>query len=168
MRYNCSIEITNTPKVQQTPRRVLTTRKGYFQMAMNDSTSLKLCSKCGNEYPATNQYFNKDNRDPSGFRNPCKTCKGVKNQVRLCEPLDIGIPGAVGIQLTKGCVAIVDDCDADLARLYWHTTSIKGKPAYACGNVPGGGRATRKIYGYSENVVEMTHRTPVLQNTLQG
>jgi HNH endonuclease len=115
-------------------------------MAISDSTSRKRCSKCGNEYPATSIYFNVDKRDPSGFRNPCKACKGVKNQIRECAPVDIGIPNAVGIQLSKGCIAIVDERDADLARRYWHVTTEKGKPCYACGNTPLGSRSTAKVY----------------------
>jgi hypothetical protein len=32
----------------------------------------------------------------------------------------------IEIQLTRGYVAIVDDCDADLASLKWHSTSMRG------------------------------------------
>ncbi len=43
-------------------------------------------------------------------------------------------PRTIEIQLTKGYVAIVDEQDADLAALKWHTT-ISGKRPYAATNI---------------------------------
>lgn len=36
----------------------------------------KRCTKCGNEYPATAEYFYRDNRAKDGLKFRCKKCKG--------------------------------------------------------------------------------------------
>lgn len=37
----------------------------------------KFCKKCGNEYPATTEYFFVDKRTPDKLSLPCKECKRV-------------------------------------------------------------------------------------------
>lgn len=56
----------------------------------------------------------------------------------------------IEIQLTKGQVAIVDDCDADLAELNWHATRSRGaKTSYAA----------RRIWtGYKAQTNEWLHK----------
>jgi hypothetical protein len=43
---------------------------------MNDQP-MKRCNKCGEEYPATEYYFRRHSQNQSGYRNPCKQCRGV-------------------------------------------------------------------------------------------
>jgi hypothetical protein len=51
----------------------------------NDSTNTpqRLCPKCGQEKPLTNEYFARDKNRKSGFGSYCKTCKQsyVKNNL---------------------------------------------------------------------------------------
>lgn len=35
----------------------------------------KRCTKCGNEYPATNEYFNRSSRSKDGLKEGCKDCR---------------------------------------------------------------------------------------------
>lgn len=105
---------------------------------------LKRCCRCGQEKPATLEYFNLYNRALDGLRNPCRTCLGVPNR-RIGKPLDIGIPGAVGIPLTKGHIATVDESDADLVNSYWHAKVRVGRNAiYAARNAQRDGKRTEE------------------------
>jgi len=44
---------------------------------MNDSTTpMKTCKKCGQDFPATAEYFSRNKRQKDGLFYYCKTCKG--------------------------------------------------------------------------------------------
>ncbi len=107
-------------------------------MAISDPvTSQKYCSRCGKSYPATKEYFHTDEREKDGFRNPCKVCKGVKNRIRNTAPIAIPIIGAVGLPLTRGLVAVIDECDVDITQYLWHITSHNhGQCFYASARIP--------------------------------
>lgn len=48
---------------------------------MSDSTiPLKKCTKCGNEYPATTEFFTKDKRGKYGLNYYCKSCQKKANE----------------------------------------------------------------------------------------
>lgn len=42
----------------------------------------KTCSKCGDEFPATTEYWHRDNRSKDGLLGHCKTCEGARRQKR--------------------------------------------------------------------------------------
>ncbi len=44
------------------------------------STLLKRCNKCGNDFPATLEYFHKDRDKPDGLATFCKECKRLANR----------------------------------------------------------------------------------------
>ena len=44
---------------------------------------IKKCTKCGNEYPATLDYFHKDLTKKDGLHSWCKNCKLEKDRIRL-------------------------------------------------------------------------------------
>lgn len=48
-------------------------------MATPDSIT-KCCSKCGQEYPATREYFSPDKRASDGFYSACKPCRRRQNR----------------------------------------------------------------------------------------
>lgn len=61
-------------EVLATPAPPLTASEGIsFMTAINDSTT-KRCSKCGAEYPATPEYFNRDRQTKCGLHPYCKAC----------------------------------------------------------------------------------------------
>jgi len=41
----------------------------------NDTIGNKTCTKCGVEYPATSEYFNRDKYHPTGLTSQCKECR---------------------------------------------------------------------------------------------
>lgn len=43
-------------------------------MSTSDDTPTKICSKCGNEYPATTEYFARDAQKRDGLYSSCKRC----------------------------------------------------------------------------------------------
>jgi hypothetical protein len=59
-------------------------KEAEFQMAaQNDTTTpLKRCSKCGNEYPATLEYFYKHPLGKYGLQYYCKACTGEDSKRR--------------------------------------------------------------------------------------
>jgi len=124
--------------------------KGLAHMSIIPAT--KRCSKCKRYLPATTEFFytsghsQKYNRF---FRNPCKECRGVKGTRRHdVSIVDVGIAGCVGIPLTRGYVAIVDECDADLINRKWSASSRNAD-----------------IYATSSNSREYLHRT-IMQRIL--
>ena len=49
---------------------------------------MKKCAKCGNEYPATSEYFYKNRSSKSGLTGDCKKCRGKyreNNRKKLAE-----------------------------------------------------------------------------------
>jgi hypothetical protein len=46
----------------------------------NHTTPLKRCTKCGNEYPATTEHFNKNCQANDGLHPNCKACRSVYRQ----------------------------------------------------------------------------------------
>lgn len=50
---------------------------------MSDSTPLKRCSKCKNEYPATPEFFTRNKSCSDGLHTICKTCKQQQNKAYL-------------------------------------------------------------------------------------
>lgn len=99
---------------------------------MTTSIHLKRCSRCGEDKPASPEFFNRCKRDT--FKNPCRKCLGVPDR-RIGKSLDVGISGVVGLPLTKGYIAVVDACDADLVDSYWHAKVRVGRKAvYAARN----------------------------------
>lgn len=44
---------------------------------------MKQCSKCGQEYPASPQYFHRDCRRKSGFKSYCKVCAKKQKLIYL-------------------------------------------------------------------------------------
>jgi hypothetical protein len=42
---------------------------------------LKRCAKCGNDYPATSEYFSKHIKCKDGFRSHCKECHNKEKKV---------------------------------------------------------------------------------------
>lgn len=44
-------------------------------MWMVNKMLTKMCTKCKTEYPASSEFFSKDNRTKSGFQFYCKTCQ---------------------------------------------------------------------------------------------
>lgn len=95
---------------------------------MLDSTT-KECRTCGNEYPATPEYFRRYAKMKDGLVIHCKRCQ-CKKVPRNPAPIEVGIPGALGLPLTKGHIAIIDEIDADLGAFRWKANVIKGR-AYA-------------------------------------
>ena len=49
-------------------------RQGLNPMPTPDHTPSKRCTKCGDEYPATAEYFHADRSKLSGIRSSCKWC----------------------------------------------------------------------------------------------
>lgn len=43
----------------------------------NDTTPTKICTKCGQEFPATTEYFHKSKRGKYGLRADCKQCQSI-------------------------------------------------------------------------------------------
>lgn len=41
----------------------------------------KICSKCGEEYPATREYFCLDRRKKSGLGARCKKCENIRSEI---------------------------------------------------------------------------------------
>lgn len=122
MWYNRFIKNTNGHKVLDTPLPVLTISKGNLQMATSDTITtsiVKRCNKCGLYKPASVLFFSRNSGISDGFRNPCRECSGQKSAYRDISPIDVGVPGVIGIPLTKGHVTVVDICDGDLAALRW-------------------------------------------------
>ncbi len=64
------------------PQRTSTKRKKDFRMATPDSTPLKRCSKCGVEYPATNEHFRNSNQSKDGLFAYCRECCRVIDRQR--------------------------------------------------------------------------------------
>lgn len=51
-------------------------------MATSDSTTpMKRCSKCGEEYPATTEYFHRQEHGKFGLMGACKACKKTERQL---------------------------------------------------------------------------------------
>ncbi len=42
---------------------------------MSDDVPMKRCNKCGEEYPATNEFFTRDKKWKDGLNSACKMCK---------------------------------------------------------------------------------------------
>lgn len=64
---------TRTARVLETPTPPLSNQSVRTEVHTSDSTT-KACTKCGNEYPATLEYFYSEPRRPSGMRTECKVC----------------------------------------------------------------------------------------------
>lgn len=47
------------------------------ELAHMDSIPQKRCAKCGNEYPATTEYFYVDRKTSDGLVSPCKNCRRI-------------------------------------------------------------------------------------------
>jgi len=53
---------------------------------MNEENKLKKCSKCGEEFPATNEYFHNDKSRTDGLCYVCRKCKSnKKNKNNILE-----------------------------------------------------------------------------------
>lgn len=89
---------------------------------------LKYCPKCQKEYPATPEFFHRDSNAKGGFKTICKACRGHKNQYRDYSP--IVLPDGIGIPLGNNRIALIDECDSDLAQHKWFA---KPSPSYARG-----------------------------------
>lgn len=54
---------------------------------MNEYTTKRPCSKCGNVYPMTTEFFYADKQKPNGLRPDCKACNNAKKQTwRIHNP----------------------------------------------------------------------------------
>jgi len=54
---------------------------------MNDNTTLKRCSKCSNEFPATAEFFSRNKQHKDGLQYHCKTCCAITSRSwRLQHP----------------------------------------------------------------------------------
>lgn len=52
------------------------------------TTPVKRCTKCGNEYPATPEYFNRERVRPDGLYPWCKPCCKAKNRAHFLKNRD--------------------------------------------------------------------------------
>lgn len=48
---------------------------------MSDHTPLKRCSKCGNEFPSTTQFFNRNKSRPDNLQYWCRKCQRVGSKI---------------------------------------------------------------------------------------
>src|SRR5690349_10629503 len=48
----------------------------------------KRCSKCGQEFPATREYFNAHNQSKDGLRPMCKSCRREQDKNYHASPLN--------------------------------------------------------------------------------
>lgn len=108
-------------------------------MATSDSTT-KQCSRCDKVLPATPEFFYRNVKAKDGFQTFCKTCQSQRKPLRKSEPINFG-DGTIGIVLTKGFIAIVDEIDIDLAYLRWKANVIKGR-VYATRCITKSGKET--------------------------
>lgn len=54
----------------------------------NDTTiPMKRCTKCGEEFPATTEYFHKEKLGKYGLRADCKWCKNAKKRAARLDPI---------------------------------------------------------------------------------
>lgn len=90
----------------------------------------KQCNRCGDELIATPDYFYRQSNYKDGLRPICKICDNFlrKNRIKSENPdrfrplvLESDIQGVLKIPLTKGFVALIDECDRDLASNRWHS-----------------------------------------------
>ena len=49
----------------------------------NTETKLRICTKCGNEYPATMEYFKKEKNTKLGLTSICKYCRKLKYDLNI-------------------------------------------------------------------------------------
>lgn len=61
---------------------------------------MKLCSRCGVEFPATSEFFNRNKRNKDGLRYECKACRGEYRNVGKTE-LVVHLPGEVWLPVTR-------------------------------------------------------------------
>jgi AP2 domain-containing protein len=99
-------------------------------MAVSDSTTYT-CTKCEIEKPLTPEFYHRRN-NKRGFRSICKVCLGYKGIARLTPPPPIDYGDHLGIQLTRGQIALIDKIDADLSDFIWgaRLSSHYSKPSY--------------------------------------
>src|SRR3990172_3991628 len=99
-------------------------------MATHNSTP-KQCNKCMEYFPRTLEYFRKKKtKDGLGYTcRPCARildhCAKLRRKPHVHKPLVVTVPfdGAIGLVLSQGAIAIIDNCDADLAVFKWSLTS---------------------------------------------
>lgn len=93
-------------------------------------TTLRTCTKCGEAKPETAQFFSRHKTCKLGLATACKVCAAtylaeyhaktyVKKREQRPSQVESPIGVGVGLPLTQGHIAIIDECDADLCNSKW-------------------------------------------------
>jgi hypothetical protein len=88
--YNITNYIANGPALLQTAGTLSQDAGGIMTSPSLtpplDSDNLKRCTKCGVEYPATSQYFQRRPDSIDGLRRQCRECRAVEDRKRVHPP----------------------------------------------------------------------------------
>lgn len=100
--------------------------------------AMKRCSKCGETYPATHEFFGKHHKRADGslgLNAKCKTCNSAIQRQRWADErggviqtlrkiIVTGLPGGeLEVELTRGFKTVIDTVDQDLSEVRWCASS---------------------------------------------